>query len=491
MADSLQAIDLTLTRAQIHKLYEECRTIARVEHWNNQAVVEVRLVGGNEKAVGVKVMVERVVLTGREEVETGNAEGRPYLESELLHILSEISQGLVYAKSKAIAHGKISPDKIGMCRDGRYKLVWLQLALVPFLDIPHPTIYDSPEFKGVPTFASDVYSLGMTMLFFAGMREPFPDIDSAKLSGKLASSIQALPYSPTFKSLLTSMLASITWLRPTIEEVSSLSRRPYVHFITTPIPAGEGPQRPVTSLDNMQVDIHDGWLDVFDCEREEWRDAIQVAPLIDVQFSMAFAFLPNAHLFICGGIEPCSPKAWLVSLPDHWIQPQPPMLTPRSEHVAHYAKNAVYVFGGRESDKRGQFTAEKFVFERGRWEPLPSSPYFVCWTTSCLHKDILFIPGGYGTDIVQLFNLITENYSLFDFKLPTAGPTFALIDQDCLVVVQKDWCGRCHLGYTQAQLVETAYQTYWSGLMPAVVCGRRAYLTVSRKEVKALDLNSV
>jgi len=77
MADFLQAIDLTLTRAQIHKLYEECRTIARVEHWNNQAVVEVRLVGGNERAVGVKVMVERVVLTGREEVERGNAEGRP------------------------------------------------------------------------------------------------------------------------------------------------------------------------------------------------------------------------------------------------------------------------------------------------------------------------------------------------------------------------------------------------------------------------------
>jgi len=151
----------------------------------------------------------------------------------------------------------------------------------------------------------------------------------------------------------------------------------------------------------------------------------------------------------------------------------------------------VYVFGGRGQDKSCLFTAEKFIFGRDRWELLPNSPYIVGWTTSCLHNDFIILPGGFGTDIVQLFNLTSEQYSLLNFRLPTAGPTFALIDQDCLVVIQKDWSGRCHLGSAQGTVVEKASGDYWFGGMNAVVCGRRAYLTLSRKEVKALDLNSI
>jgi len=482
MSDHVQAFDLTLTLPQLHQFYEECRKIARLEHWNNQAVVEVQ-----PSAAGVRVTVERLVQTGREEVNKRKTEGRTYTEAELMHVLFELAQGLAFARTKQISHGKISPDGVGKSWDGRYKLAWMQLSQPRIGE----TLYDGPEFQGVPTPPGDVYSLGMTVLFFACMGEPNAARGSAHLPGLLASSIQALPCTLTFKNLLISLLAADPTQRPTIEQVSSLSRRPYVHFIKTPIPAGEGPQRPVTSLDNMQVDIHDGWLDVFDCEREEWRDAIQVAPLIDVQFSMAFAFLPNARVFICGGIEPCSSKVWIVSLPDRRVQPQPPMLTPRSEHVAHFAKNAVYVFGGRGQDKSGLFTAEKFMFGRDRWELLPNSPYIVGWTTSCLHNDFIILPGGFGTDIVQLFNLTSEQYSLLNFRLPTVGPSFALIDQDCLVVVQKDWSGRCHLGSAQGMVVETASGDYWFGGMNAVVCGRRAYLTLSRKEVKALDLNSI
>ena len=490
MSNRLQTIDLALTFTQLHQFYEESRKIARVEHWNNQAVVEVQLMSGNAVGVGVKVIVERIAETVREEAKRRKAEGRPYIEGELLHILFEVSQGLAYAKTKTIPHGKISLDKIGKGQDGRYKLIWLELALVSFLQESPPTIYHSPEFTG-PTFPSDVFALGMTILCLAAMGEPFGPCDSSRLSAQLVSSIQALPYSSPFKALLTSMLVLDPTQRPSIEQVSSQARRPYVYFLNTPLSAGEVQASPVSNYANIQVDIHDGWLDVFDCETETWKDAIQVAPLIDVQFSMAFAFLPNANLFICGGIEPCSSKAWQVTLSTRQIQSQPPMTEARSEHIAVYAKNSVYVFGGRGSEKTGLFSSEKYVLERMRWVSLPNSPYFVCWTTPCLHNDHILLPGGFGTDLVQLFNLSTEQFSVLNFRLPTTGPTFAVIDNDCLVLVQKGWTSRCHLGSTQGQVVETSFEDYWFGGMPAVVCGRRAFLMLSRKELKALDLNSI
>jgi hypothetical protein len=389
----------------MHQFYEEIRKITRVEHMNNQAVVDVQWAGGNEAGVAVRVVVEGILKTVREEVRSrkkrqSGTEGERLNEAELLHILFEVSQGLAYAKTKEIAHGNITPDKIGKSKDGRYKLVWLEILVSSLPEAFRPSIYQSPEFGRGSAFPSDVYSLGITMLFLAGLGKPFVHSHPSLLPTLLSAAVQALPYSLSFKNLIASMAALDPAHRPSIEQVSIQARRPYVHFVNTPIAAGDVQPSPVSDYNCIQVDINGGRLDLFDCEREEWKDSIQVAPTIDVQLSMAFAFLPNTQLFICGGIYPASLKAWQVSLRDHQIQLKPPMSEPRYDHAAQYAKNCVYVFGGRGSTKEGLFTAEKYVLNAGRWEELPRSPYFVARATPCLHNDFIIIPGGFGTDIV-------------------------------------------------------------------------------------------
>lgn len=487
MSAAFQYLDLVLSAPQLHLFYEELRKIARVEHENSQGVnnVEMKEVGSN---FALRVQVQKIDEVAREECVRRSAERKPFTEVELRHILCEIAQGLKYAKSKRIPHGRISPNTIGRGSDGRYKVTWLQLNIVPAVEVTGTNIYASPEAR--IDFASDVFSLGMTMLFLAGLGEPIGPYDVTRLSS-LQPVIQALSYPLPFKNLLTSMLSLDPQQRPTVEQICTACQRPYIHFLATAQSAGEVPPSVVRNFDSVQVDIHDGWLDVFDCASEEWKDTIQVTPAIDVQYSMAFAFLPGGDLFICGGIEPTTAKSWAVSLSTRQVTSLPPMSVPRSEHSAQYVNGSIYVFGGRGADKAGLFSAEKFGISTRRWTALRPSPYFVCWTTACVHNDFIILPGGFGTDLVQLFSLTTEQYSLLNYRLPATAPTFSLIDRDSLVVVQKGWAGRCHLGSTQGAVTETAFEDYWFGGMPAVVCGRRAYLMLSRKELKALDLNSI
>ncbi len=118
--------------------------------------------------------------------------GKIYTESELQEIARQLLQGLVYLHSKGLVHRDIKPDNISLTSalngsprvglrgalSGREALLgqvsWLNLGTVQYIQAqPKDSLvgtygYMPPEqVGGQATFASDLYSLGATLIYLA------------------------------------------------------------------------------------------------------------------------------------------------------------------------------------------------------------------------------------------------------------------------------------------------------------------------------------
>jgi len=169
---------------------------------------------------------------------------KPYSESELLQILDNVSDALVFAKLQGVAHLDIKPANI-FVDSGEYKLgnfgsaCDAEAAVSVTGDVT--LLYMSPEMRvrllgeriEVDLFQSDVCSLGMTLLHLAKLREP-TSLSSAwrqreAFDCAMEAEMQGLPYSPALLKLLRSMLSRNPHDRPLIEEVRYITLSTLLH----------------------------------------------------------------------------------------------------------------------------------------------------------------------------------------------------------------------------------------------------------------------
>lgn len=159
---------------------------------------------------------------------------RHYSESELLQILDNVTDALVFAKLQGIAHLDLKPANI-FIDGGSYKLgdfgSACDAAAGEHASGDGTLAYLSPEMRAcllgerskAELYPSDVFSLGVTMLHLAKLRVP-ASLSAAwrkqeELESAIDSEMQGLPYSPDFLNLLRSMLNMNPNTRPLIEEV--------------------------------------------------------------------------------------------------------------------------------------------------------------------------------------------------------------------------------------------------------------------------------
>lgn len=99
-----------------------------------------------------------------------------YSESELKEIAKQLLQGLVYLHGKGLVHRDIKPINIAMVRHGEAlgQLSWLNFGTVQYVQAQRKDAlvgtygYMPPEqIGGQATFASDLYSLGATLIYLA------------------------------------------------------------------------------------------------------------------------------------------------------------------------------------------------------------------------------------------------------------------------------------------------------------------------------------
>lgn len=101
--------------------------------------------------------------------------GQPYLEAEIKAIAKQLLQSLVYLHSSGLLHRDIRPDNIILAsRPADSRVSWLNLGTVQYVQVQRPDTlvgtygYMPPEqVGGQATFASDLYSLGATLIYLA------------------------------------------------------------------------------------------------------------------------------------------------------------------------------------------------------------------------------------------------------------------------------------------------------------------------------------
>lgn len=188
---------------------------------------------GNRSRLEVGLVMERFERDMGEDIRQRADKGLHYTEQELVHVLIEVSDALMFAKWLGVAHRDIKPSNI-FIDNGHYRLGDFGSACeVGDMDsIPDGTLaYLSPEMRSrvlgeeadVNAYQSDVYSLGMTLLHLAKLYVPESisrasrDCDKLKLAVKLE--MEGIPYSRTICDLIDQMVRTNPKDRAEIEEI--------------------------------------------------------------------------------------------------------------------------------------------------------------------------------------------------------------------------------------------------------------------------------
>lgn len=112
----------------------------------------------------------------------------PYNETQIRNLLAEVLSLLEFAHSQNIIHADITPDNIIKTTEGKYILVGFGCAQIayktakfrPGIRIGSPQYIPPEQIKGQTTYASDIYSLGLTCIHLLTGIPPVKLYDSTK-----------------------------------------------------------------------------------------------------------------------------------------------------------------------------------------------------------------------------------------------------------------------------------------------------------------------
>ena len=214
---------------EINQYINEGINLARFHHPNISSLLAIRL-AANETPCRVHFAMERHERNLLEEILERTRSHRPCSETEMREFLRQVGLGLTAAKGKNLSHGDIKPDNIYIDSKGRYKLngfgnSWARL-VKSFTCIPQEMVaYKCSQERmallseGIYNpFKADVYSLGLTTLYYATLIPPFR-LSERNFESAANEQIAQLKLSRKFKKLLQCMLADEEENRPDIEEV--------------------------------------------------------------------------------------------------------------------------------------------------------------------------------------------------------------------------------------------------------------------------------
>ena len=147
------------------------------------------------------------------------AAGHTYSELEIKAIAKQLLQGLIYLHRKGLVHRDIKPESIVITEDGgTHQASWLNLGTVQYVQAQRNDAlvgtygYMPPEqVGGQATFASDLYSLGATLIYLATGRH-----------------LGDLPYRPNSGGLRVRFACSSSRLSPRFQQWINWLVEPYV-----------------------------------------------------------------------------------------------------------------------------------------------------------------------------------------------------------------------------------------------------------------------
>lgn len=152
------------------------------------------------------------------------AAGKTYSEAEIKEIARQLLKGLVYLHSKGLVHRDIKPDNVAIAGPiiGIKQVSWLNLGTVQYIQAQRNDAlvgtygYMPPEqVGGQATFASDLYSLGATLIYLATGRH-LGDLPHRPNSGGMRMKFACSPakLSPSFQQWINWLVEPYVGDRP-------------------------------------------------------------------------------------------------------------------------------------------------------------------------------------------------------------------------------------------------------------------------------------
>ena len=255
----VHAYDNILGREVILKSYTELESIENTRMYA-EAQIQKTLVHPHicpileclidHPSQSLTIVLEKLECDTKQDIDRRMKFQRWYTEEELFVFLHDVSAALLYAKRKVtctqrIAHRDVKLANILLTKERRYKLADFGAATIAdeismertvigtpvFFSPEIRAVYNRIMFTGVPeratydAFKSDVYSLGIALLYMAGLKMPNL-IAIENLETRIEFAIASLNmYSNQLKYVLTRMLKLQESLRSDIAEVFEFTVR--------------------------------------------------------------------------------------------------------------------------------------------------------------------------------------------------------------------------------------------------------------------------
>ena len=195
-----------------------------------------------DDSIVVSIVVELFDRSLMDEIEGRQSEGNQWSEDELWTYLRQIVSSLERAQVMGFCHRDIKPQNLYLTKDGDIKLGDFGSSKTLKSGVTSHSIQGSPYFLSPllkqalmqsfssPTpqrakhnaFKSDVYSLGLTVLMMAQLKQNTLMTRLDQLSQGAMDAVADLPYSHQFKTVVLSMLQEDEQNRPDFVQLSQI-----------------------------------------------------------------------------------------------------------------------------------------------------------------------------------------------------------------------------------------------------------------------------
>lgn len=231
------AIKITLhsTLAEANMVINEAMSQARLSHSNICKVMDCFLEETQDRRMQSVLILELMVRDLAAEIEQRKTTRSYWSEMELVTYLGEMISALFYAQSKGVSHRDIKPQNIFVDSAGNLKLgdfgsCSSTTASVQLTGVQGTPLFLSPELRNwhrenmgntelipnIDPYQSDVFSLGITLLYMAKLEPPMELIFSSSVEAGIEQALASVQY-PTISGILRWMLASNPSERPTFQ----------------------------------------------------------------------------------------------------------------------------------------------------------------------------------------------------------------------------------------------------------------------------------
>ena len=241
----------------------------------------------------------------------------------------------------------------------------------------------------------------------------------------LAGYIRDAPVSLKTDELITEVILRLEKCSFDSSELTDFCSLPYLLTRRFPLPLDLKALLPdnssISDSKLLLMEVRPDHIRIFNCISSTWNKKIVLNTSIRVDHRSSSLFLPNGHLFLCGGL---SASEWLqdaceIDVMSGVVTPVKNMTMRRGRLGICLYFNWVYVFGGWNGAPMR--SCERYSLLREAWEVVPDMISARDSFTPAVYRHVAYLCGGSNTVECESYDFACSKFSPLGVNLPEPG----------------------------------------------------------------------